>query len=131
MVACEVKWVAPDASEFAASPLLEALRTMVSIAASDSRQYLDFLDVRKAHLNGVCKRRVVIKLPVEVGGGYALLTRALCGTRDAASAWNACIQHALVTELGFERGLTSLCLFWRAARKVRVIVHGDDFGSLT
>ena len=126
----EVKWFAPDASEFAATPPLEALRAMISIAASDSLLHLDFLDVRKAHLNGLCERRAVTKLPVEVGGGYALLNRALYGTRDAASAWNTCVQTVLVGELGFERGLTSPCLFYHSTRKIRVIVHGDDFVSL-
>ena len=130
IVACEVKWSASDASEFAATPPLEALRDMASIAASDSQLHLDFLGARKAHLSEVCRCRAVIKLPVEVGGGYALLNRDLYGTRDAASAWNACIQRVLVNELGFERGRKSPCLFWHNARKIRVIVHGDDFVSL-
>ena len=63
LVACETKFFAPTASEFAATPPLEALRALISIAASSPRLNLDFLDVRKAHLNGVAKRRVVIKIP--------------------------------------------------------------------
>ena len=130
LVACETKWFAPAASEFAATPPLEALRVLISLAASSPGFYLDFLDVRKAHLNGIAKRRVVIKVPPEAGGGFGLLTRTLYGTRDAASAWNSCIQEVLVNELGFTRGLTSPCLFYHPGRNLRVLAHGDDFVSL-
>ena len=130
LVACETKWFAPAASEFAATPPLEALRVLISLAASSPGLYLDFLDVRKAHLNGIAKRRVVIKIPPEAGGGYGLLQRTLYGTRDAASAWNTCIQSELVDKLGFRCGKTSPCLFHHPTRGIRLLIHGDDFVCL-
>ena len=98
-VVCEVKAFAPHASEFAATPPLEALRVLISLAATDSSLHLDFVDVRKAHLNGAIKRRVVIRLPREMGRGYGLLRRAMYGTRDAAASWNTCVQEVMA-ELG-------------------------------
>ena len=132
-VVCEVKSFAPHASEFAATPPLEALRILISMAASDSGLFLDFIDVRKAHLNGAVRRRVVIRLPKDMGGGFGLLRRAMYGTRDAAAAWNDCIQAAM-GELGFTPGATSPCIFWHPTDRVRALVHGDDFvllGALT
>ena len=85
LVACEVKQYAPHASEFAATPPLEALRALISIAASNRKLLLDFLDVRKAHLNGIAKRRIIVRLPKELGRGYGLLRRTMYGARDAAS----------------------------------------------
>ena len=73
LVACEVKHFAPDASEYAATPPIEAFRAMVSLAASHEKFRLDFLDVRKAHLNAASRRRVVVRLPKEAGGGFGLL----------------------------------------------------------
>ena len=67
LVACEVKHFAPDASEYAATPPIEAFRAMVSMAASRPKFRMDFLDARKAHLNAHAKRRVVIRLPKEAG----------------------------------------------------------------
>ena len=111
LVACETKIFAPTASEFAATPPSEALRARVSLAASSSGLHLDFLDVSRVHLHGVSKRRVVIKIPEDAGGGYGLLNRTLYGTRDAAGAWNACVQNVMCDELGFIRGATSPCFF--------------------
>merc|ERR1711873_77618 len=74
--------------------------------------------------------RVVIRLPKEAGGHPALLLRTMYGTRDAAAAWNDCIQEVLVTGLGCVRGLTCPCVFWHQARHLRVLVHGDDFVTL-
>ena len=77
LVACEVRHFAPEASVFAATPPLEALKILVSLAASQPQWVMDFLDVRKAHLNGMVKRRVIIKLPKEAGSGYGLLMRTM------------------------------------------------------
>ena len=41
---------------------------------------LDFLDIRKAHLNGASKICIAIHLPKEAGGGYESLTE-LCMVR--------------------------------------------------
>ena len=127
LVACEVK--GSDASEahlFAATPPLDALRVLIALAASMPDLSLDFLDIQKAHLNGTSTRCIVVKLPKQAGGGYAILARTLYGTRDAAAAWDECI-FQVMTNLGFERGRSCPCLYFHKARNIRALVHGDDF----
>ena len=130
LVACEVKGAAnSEAALFAATPPLDALRCLISLAASCREKVLDFVDVRKAHLNGKARRSLVVKLPKEAGGGMAVLQRALYGTRDAAACWEACVAEAL-DALGFSQGRSSPCLYHHAGRDLQVFVHGDDFVSL-
>ena len=130
LVAREIKGHQRSEPElFTATPPLDALRCMISLAATDKNMYLDFIDVRKARLNGIPKRNVVITLPPEAGGGTALLLRTLYGTRDAATAWEACIAK-LMQGLGFECGKASSCIYVHKAKRIVVLVHGDDFVTL-
>ena len=69
---------------------------MVSLAATNKRWVLEFIDIKKAHLNGKAKRRVVIKLQTEAGGGDAVLERTFYGTRDAANAWAEDIKTVMI-----------------------------------
>ena len=85
----------------------------------------DFIDVRKAHLNGRSKRRVAIKLPKQAGGGYGVLQRTLHGTRDAANAWAEEIKTLMINKQ-FTQGRSSPCLFWHEQKDLRAAVHGDD-----
>ena len=89
LVGCEVKGSSPSSLEFfSATPPLEALRVLIAIAAQRQQLALSFSDVRKAHLNGRCRRWLIVKLPIEAGkhgGRYVLLERSLYGTRDAAA----------------------------------------------
>ena len=92
LVACEVKGAAEsEPTLFAATPPLDALRCLISLAASRRGEVLDFVDIRKAHLNGRARREIYVKLPKEAGGGPAILERSLYGTRDAAACWEACV----------------------------------------
>ena len=55
--------------------------------------------------------------------------KALYGTRDAAQNW----EHAYIDfleSIGFKSGLATPCMFFHAARVIRVVVHGDDFTVL-
>ena len=45
----------------------------------------------ESHVNGKAPRKIVVRLPPEAGGGLGILLRSLCGTRDAAVCWEACI----------------------------------------
>ena len=57
------------------------------------------------------------------------LNKAMYGTRDAAQNW----EYEYVTfmeRIGFKRGAASPCVFYMAARNLRVVVHGDDFTIL-
>ena len=130
LVVCEVKGAAAsEAQLFAAAPPLESLRCLISLAASDKRKHLDFIDVQRAHRNGTARRTVVIRLPPEAGGGTAVLLRSMYGTRDAAACWEACITKVM-QKLGFVQGKSSPCLFYHSKKDISVFVHGDDFVSL-
>ncbi len=114
---------------FAATPPLEALRLLLSMAASSGHNIkVEVLDARKAHLHAFAKRTVFVQLPPEVGepGYCARLVRCLYGTRDAPKRWEAFLAEQLVA-LGFARGRASSCCYFHAALGVRCIVHGDDF----
>ena len=102
---------------------------LISLAATNRTWCLDFIDVRKAHLNGKSKRRVVVKLPKHAGGGFGVLLRTLYGTRDAANAWAEEIK-VLMLNNEFKQGKSSPCLFWHEKKELRAAVHGDDFGIL-
>ena len=121
-----------DLEFFAATPPLEALRMLLSMAATGgargSGKKLMVLDARKAHLHAMCEREVYVQLPPEVAapGMCARLRRCLYGTRDAPARWEAFAAEQL-EEMGFSRGHASSCAFWHAARGVACMVHGDDF----
>jgi hypothetical protein len=114
---------------FAATPPLEALRLLLSMAASSGHDIkVEVLDARKAHLHAFAKRTVFVRLPPEVDepGWCARLVRCLYGTRDAPKRWEAFLAEQLM-DLGFARGRASPCCYFHAALGVRCIVHGDDF----
>ena len=101
------RWVARDfkvkgdkhrGDLFASMPPLEAKKAVFRIAATRirappvkgrGRMKLLFIDVRKAHLNGVCDQEVYVELPkeAEVEGKCGRLKRRLYGMRPAAQAW--------------------------------------------
>ncbi len=114
---------------FAATPPLEALRLLLSMAASSGHDVkLEVLDARKAHLHAFADRTVFVRLPPEVDepGYCARLVRCLYGTRDAPKRWEAFLAEQLVA-IGFARGRASPCCYFHAQLGVRCIVHGDDF----
>ncbi len=114
---------------FAATPPLEALRLLLSMAASSGNDIkVEVLDARKAHLHAFADRTVFVQLPPEeTEAGYcAKLVRCLYGTRDAPKRWEAYLSEQLVA-MGFARGRASPCCYFHAALDVRCIVHGDDF----
>ena len=115
---------------FAATPPLEALRLLVSHAASnrDKNLKLMVMDARKAHLHAMAERDVFVDLPPELRrpGFCAKLRRCLYGTRDAPARWEAYLTGELA-KMGFVRGLASPCCFYNAKTEVQCIVHGDDF----
>jgi hypothetical protein len=114
---------------FAATPPLESLRLLLSLAASEGNGVkVEVLDARKAHLHAFADRTVYTQLPPEVAepGYCAKLVRCLYGTRDAPKRWEAFLAEQLVA-LGFAKGRASPCCYHHAGLGVRCIVHGDDF----
>jgi hypothetical protein len=95
---------------FAATPPLEALRMLLSHAATGRRtsqggRKILVIDARKAHLHAPAERLVYVDLPPEVRqpGMCARLRRCLYGTRDAPARWEAFLASEL-EKMGFERG---------------------------
>ena len=136
------RWVAmefakyQDESLFAATPPLEAIRLLLSEAATRPRggkreKKILLIDVRKAHLHAEAVRDVFVDLPPEVAvkGKCAHLRRCLYGTRDAASRWEALYTKKLEA-MGFRRGQASACCFVHEEKEASCVVHGDDFTFL-
>ena len=130
----------PDRPDlFAAMPPLEAKKMLfiMTVAGgafeqrgSKDEQKLMFIDVRKAHLNGVAddKEWVFVELPPEfhVYGRFARIRRSLYGMRKAAISWEKNYTEKLAT-VGFKGSRAAPTTFYNRATKVRLVVHGDDF----
>ena len=106
---------------FAATPPLEAKKTLISRAASQmgtpKRKWkkLGFVDIRKAYFHAPVSREMYVVLPPEFlepgeEGMCGLLHFSLYGTRDAARNWEEHYGNVLV-ELGFTQGKSSPCIF--------------------
>ena len=98
-----------DPNLFAATPPIEALRYILSKAATkgDSQCYIMLKDVSRAFFNAKVTREVYVKLPPEdvLPGEENMVGRlnlCLYGTRDAAMQWQECVAENL-TSLGFQR----------------------------
>ena len=117
---------------FAAMPPLEAVKLLVAQGAAEASgsapRKLMFIDISKAHLYGKMETDEYVQLPAEraVPGKCAKLVYTLYGMRMAASNWEREYTKTLV-ELGFEVGRASSVVFYHPGRKIRIVVHGDDF----
>ena len=125
---------------FAATPPLEAIRALISLAASQRGlkgpiKKLSFIDVSKAYFHAPVKRDVYVMLPDEAlepherGKVCGKVAYSLYGTRDAAQNWEEEYTRTLVS-MGFIRGLSSPCIFHHRDRDMSCVVHGDDFTVL-
>ena len=54
------------------------------------------------------------------------LVKSMYGTRDAAQNWEE-EYTGFMEEIGFDKGLGSPCVFYHDDRKLRAVIHGDDF----
>ena len=95
---------------FAATPPLEAVRVLLSRAATATscrtRRKLMFIDAKMAHLNPRCVEDVYIQLPEEAGEGPEMCGKLeywLYGFRKAASEWERFYAQKLEAA-GFKRG---------------------------
>ena len=145
------RWVARDfkvkgekdrEDVFAAMPPLEAKKLIFRMAAAQegawrrggsAREKLLFIDVKKAHLNGVVEECdfAYIKLPTEDGmmGKCMRLKRWLYGMRPAANAWEKDYADRL-KGVGFVQGASAPTVFYNPETGLRCVVHGDDFTFL-
>ena len=121
---------------FAATPPLEALRLLISEAATDDferNKVISIIDVARAFFEAPVQRDVCIELPEEdlttedikqdlVGK----LNMSLYGTRDAAANWQHTVAKAM-EQLGFIRGSYDACTYYHPTKGLKTLVHGDDF----
>jgi hypothetical protein len=124
-----------DNELYAATPPLEALRLLISEAATirrgAGRRKLLFVDARRAYFNADATRLTYVDLPPEDAepGMCGRLNKCMYGTRDAAKRWERTYTDDLVN-LGFKQGRASPCCFVHQTRQVKCVVHGDDFTFL-
>ena len=136
------------ASYFAPTPPLEALRSVLSLAAttvgswrpcydpkSERRTQISLLDISRAYFNAKLDPGVetYVQLPQEDEDHGDMCAKLIChmyGTRPAADGWQEEYSTTLVEDLKFRQGMSSPCIFKHSSRTIAVTVHGDDFTAV-
>jgi hypothetical protein len=120
---------------FAATPPLEALKLLLSFAASSQGENRCIMhdDVSRAYFHAPAVRDVFVEIIDEdrEAGDEAKcgwLNVSMYGTRDAASNWESKYQSVLKGK-GFTMGRSNPCVFLHKEKDIRTVVHGDDFTS--
>ena len=130
---------------FARMSLLESLRTIISLAATDfhgvakknrdpkspDRIQVSFMDISRAYF---CAAKdpddpTYFELPPEDPDHGILVGRLrnhMCGMRKAADGWHCEYAGRLANNLGFAVGDASACVFFNAEREFSCSVRGDD-----
>ena len=124
---------------FAAMPPLETKKVVFQKAVRENAEArrtgqegvkLMFIDIKKAHLYGEVPEgeHVYIELPGEAGqaGKCGKLKKWLYGMRHAASAWEKHYSDVL-EGIGFSKSKVAPTVFYDPKRRIRCVVHGDDF----
>ncbi len=135
-------------SYFAPTPPLEALRSVLSLAAttvgswrpcydprSEHRTQISLLDISRAYFNAKLDPGVdtYVQLPEEDEDHGNMCAKLIChmyGTRPAADGWQEEYSTTLVKDLKFQQGMSSPCIFKHSSRTIVVTVHGDDFTAV-
>ena len=120
------------AEHFAATPPLEALKILISLAAQDRKKVIIIADVSRAFFEAEAEREVCVELPLEHWANdiedeekVGKLRKSLYGTRDAAKNWQTHVT-GVMEHIGFRSTGYNKCLFEHESG-VAVLVHGDDF----
>ena len=119
---------------YASTPPLEALRFVISSAATFSKskiqRHVMINDVRRAYFYAKTHRDIYVELPAEDTEGskdqLGKLNLSLYGTRDAASNWQKHLTKHL-EEIGFISGIGHPSVYHHKARGLVTLVHGDDY----
>ena len=126
----------PDDALYASTPPLEALRAVISRAATvtkdgEEREVM-INDVSRAYFYAEATRCMFIELPQEDPfydeNMLGRLRLCLYGTRDAALNWQQTLSNHL-EEAGFKRGIGHPSVFYHPAKDIWTLVHGDDYCS--
>ncbi len=136
------------ASFFAPTPPLEALRSVLSLAAtsigdwrpcydkeSERRTQISLMDISRAYFNAKLDPGVntYVQLPAEDDDSESMcakLIRHMYGTRAAADGWQEEYSTFLVETLKFSQGASSPCVFRHPTKELVMSVHGDDFTTV-
>ena len=122
---------------FAATPPLEAVRLLLSIAATTEDlegggdQVVMINDVSRAFFEAPAHRPICVEVPAEAkvgieGDVVGYLHKSLYGTRDAAANF----QHEVakfMKGIGYIQSRYSPSIFYHPVHHLRTLVHGDDF----
>ncbi len=120
-----------EASVFAPTPPLEALRSVISLAATDlvgharhvrdpnseKRTQISVIDIKRACFNARIddEQPTYVELPAEdpdkTRGMCARLLVHMYGTRRAGDGWHSEYSDHLVEQMGFTKGGASSCVF--------------------
>ena len=118
---------------FAGTPLVEAMRALISMAASGTTpKTLMTVDVSGAYMYAKCRSEMYVELcpeAYEEDGDEKCcwrLERAMYGTRSAAQDWQHEIKRRMLS-IGYLQGKSNPCLFYNPSSEVACLVHGDDF----
>ena len=123
------------AETFAATPPLEALKVLLSMAASQpgvprrKRKVLGFYDISRAHFHSEVRRKIYIIPPAEdeaITTGLARLKRAMYGTKDAAQCFDSKASKSM-NAIDYKPGVFNPCLYFAEQMESPAIRHGDDF----
>ena len=115
---------------------MEALRIITSHAATyrddGPERVIMINDVRRAYFYANISQDVFIELPKEdpMYGTGLLGKFKLClyGTRDVAKGWQE-TSSAHLMDAGFVRGRGHSCVFYHPGKRIKTLVHGDDYVS--
>ena len=128
--------VGRDDTLYAATPPLEALRVVLSHAATRKKgkggknKAIMINDVRRAYFYAKATRDLYIELPSEdpEAGPDKLGKLKLClyGTRDAAKGWQDTLSEQLES-CGYRRGVGHPSVFWHPERDLLTLAHGGDY----
>ena len=93
-------------------------------------------DVSRASFEAPAKRDLCVELPEEALQGdetplsaVGKLLASLYGARDASANWQEEVSRCM-HEWDFEVGRFNPCMYQHVSRKMRCLVHGDDFVSV-
>ncbi len=116
---------------YAATPPLEALKTILALAAKGKKGTgIMVNDVKRAYFYAPAAREIYVELceeDREPGDEEmcGILNYSMYGTRDAAQNWQIEFTRTLL-QMGFNQGKSSPCVFHHPQRNLRTFVHGDD-----
>ena len=117
---------------YAATPPLEALKTILALAAKGKKGTgIMVNDVKRAYFYAPATREIYVELceeDREPGDEEmcGILNYSMYGTRDAAQNWQIEFTSTLL-QMGFNQGKSSPCVFHHRQRNLRTFVHGDDY----